>query len=603
MKKPFILISLLITVFFVNACLVRSGFAGECDDFEGQDKIDCEENARQIKQAQEKLDAETKEGARVKAEIGTVGEQLNYTVGVLNETEAQLEEKKSQILSLEEQRKNNNELKSLKEAKRAELVRYIYKRGQANVLSIFLSSDGFSKAIQLWGQQQIFLKKKVNELAGLTREVLALNAVLGVETEKKEVLTGEVSGLSQKKNALVIEKSNLEVTHSKIQDEIARVASELAGITARQQQLLAEKLGSFSTSVGDVPPPDDNPPPHFAGKAYALFSFGAPHRVGMSQFGALGRAKAGQNYRDILNAYYNNVRIEKRDDLTSTIEVYGYGRINFEDNYLYGIAEMPTNWADQGGFEALKSQAVAARSYAIAATGNGGNGICAGEGCQVYNSGKAAGGADAWYRAVNETRGEVMLSNDTGQVISAWYSSTTGGYTLSSASVWGRPTPYAQGIKDVIPGGAWPTDAYEGTNGGRSPWFYKAWYHSRNQAASRPSAWLNEEEFADILNAVWLYTVDNGTVSHLSQVDKGGGDTWSHEQVRTELTNRGYSPITSISDITDTTFSDGGFTLSVNAVTDQEIKSFSGGDFRAIFNIRAPGELIITSSLFSVEER
>ncbi|PIZ43882.1 hypothetical protein COY33_00675, partial [candidate division WWE3 bacterium CG_4_10_14_0_2_um_filter_42_7] len=132
-----------------------------------------------------------------------------------NETEEQLEDKKSQILSLEEQRKNNNELKVLKEAKRAELVRYIYKRGQASVLSIFLSSDGFSKAIQLWGQQQIFLKKKVNELAGLTREVLALNAVLGVEEEKKEVLTGEVSGLSQKKTALVIEKSNLEVTHSK----------------------------------------------------------------------------------------------------------------------------------------------------------------------------------------------------------------------------------------------------------------------------------------------------------------------------------------------------------------------------------------------------
>ncbi|PIS21202.1 hypothetical protein COT51_04020 [candidate division WWE3 bacterium CG08_land_8_20_14_0_20_41_15] len=596
MKKLLILTSLLITAFFVNACLARSSFAvPTCTTLE-----ECE---REEREAQERLDKAREEGEVVEEEMGTVGRQLNYTTGVLNETEEQLEDKKSQILSLEEQRKNNNELKVLKEAKRAELVRYIYKRGQASVLSIFLSSDGFSKAIQLWGQQQIFLKKKVNELAGLTREVLALNAVLGVEEEKKEVLTGEVSGLSQKKTALVIEKSNLEVTHSKIQDEIARVASELAGITARQQQLLAEKLGSFSTSVGDVPPPDDNPPPHFSGKAYALFSFGAPHRVGMSQFGALGRAKAGQNYRDILNAYYNNVRIEKRDDLTSTIEVYGYGRINFEENYLYGIAEMPTNWADQGGFEALKAQAIAARSYAIAATGNGGNGICAGEGCQVYNSGKASGGADAWYRAVSETRGEVMLSNDTGQVISAWYSSTTGGYTLSSASVWGRPTAWAQGIKDVAPGGTWPNDAYEGSKGGRSPWFYKAWYHSRYQTASRPSAWLNEEEFADILNSVWLYTVDSGTVSHLSQVDKGGGETWSHEQVRQELTNRGYTPITSISDITDTTFSDGGFTLSVNAVTDQGIKSFSGGDFRAIFNIRAPGELIITSSLFSVEER
>ena len=43
------------------------------------------------------------------------------------------------------------------------------------------------------------------------------------------------------------------------------------------------------------------------------------------------------------------------------------------------IYEMPSSWGDQGGMEALKAQAVAARSYALARGGS----ICATEACQV----------------------------------------------------------------------------------------------------------------------------------------------------------------------------------------------------------------------------
>jgi len=439
----------------------------------------------------------------------------------------------------------------------------------------------------------------------LSEELDALLVSLDETRDKKEHLEGEVAGLESKKQALAVEKANLEAKYEEIQTEITDIAREIAGITARQQQLLAEKLGSFSTSVGEVPPSDDNPPPHFGERpAFAVYSFGAPHRVGMSQYGAFGRAKAGQDYRTILGAYYNNVRIEKRDNLPGDLEVYGYGRLSFEDNYLKGIAEMPTKWADEGGFEALKAQAVAARSYAMAATGMGASGICSGEACQVYRPSKVGDGAAArWHQAVAETRGEVMVSQDTGEVIAAWYSSTTGGFTRSSADVWGKSRSWALGIRDVADGGSWPDDAYEGAKYGSSPWFYKAWYHPRNVSPSRPSAWLTQSEFVDILNCLWLYTLDNGTVTHLSQLDKPNEDTWSGEKVREALRARGGDPLDSVSDLPAPSFSKAGFTVSLSFVTDKGLKTFSGADFKSIFNLRSPGELFIASSLFNIERQ
>ena len=64
--------------------------------------------------------------------------------------------------------------------------------------------------------------------------------------------------------------------------------------------------------------------------AFAAFSFGAPHRKGMSQYGAWGRAKSGQSAEDILRAYYGGVEIKKDYSTNITITVRGYGAVNLE---------------------------------------------------------------------------------------------------------------------------------------------------------------------------------------------------------------------------------------------------------------------------------
>lgn len=101
------------------------------------------------------------------------------------------------------------------------------------------------------------------------------------------------------------------------------------------------------------------------------------------------------------------------------------------EEYVKGVvpSEMPATWP----LEALKAQAVAARSYAVAYVQRYGE-ICTTESCQVYDPDKRTAQSD---RAVDETRGIVLTFND--QVVLAYYSSTCGGHTdMWSSAPWTR---------------------------------------------------------------------------------------------------------------------------------------------------------------------
>jgi len=151
----------------------------------------------------------------------------------------------------------------------------------------------------------------------------------------------------------------------KAKDYQRELSAKIADLSARQQAILAEKAGTFQTTVGDVPLADDpaSRPDYNPGfsPAFAAFSFGAPHFKGLSQYGAFGRAKSGQSAEDILRAYYGSgIEIKKDYSTGININVQGYGSVDLE-TYAKRIYEMPGSWGDEGGMEALKAQAVAAR--------------------------------------------------------------------------------------------------------------------------------------------------------------------------------------------------------------------------------------------------
>ncbi|AZG46864.1 Amidase enhancer [Gordonia insulae] len=96
------------------------------------------------------------------------------------------------------------------------------------------------------------------------------------------------------------------------------------------------------------------------------------------------------------------------------------------DDYVKGVIpkESVPQWADSGGAEALKAQAVAARTYALAAIA-GGKKIDDTQNSQVY--GAVASEDPRTNRAADATAGQILLQS--GKPAFTEFSSSTGGYT------------------------------------------------------------------------------------------------------------------------------------------------------------------------------
>ncbi|MGA7227137.1 MAG: SpoIID/LytB domain-containing protein [Acidimicrobiia bacterium] len=121
------------------------------------------------------------------------------------------------------------------------------------------------------------------------------------------------------------------------------------------------------------------------------------------------------------------------------------------EDYLYGLSEVPSYWPS----EALKTQAIIGRSYAVATAlergGMDGSNKLSSCGCHLRNStadqvfigwGKedpGRGGA-SWTQAVNDTAGQALIHPDSGYpmgIAKAFYSSSNGGWSENVEDVWG----------------------------------------------------------------------------------------------------------------------------------------------------------------------
>lgn len=115
------------------------------------------------------------------------------------------------------------------------------------------------------------------------------------------------------------------------------------------------------------------------------------------------------------------------------------------DDYIRGVVagEMPSSWPQ----EALRAQAVAARTYALATSKNGdGFDQYADTRSQVYNG--IAGETDTTDAAVAATAGEVVSYQ--GKPIVTYYFSTSGGRTenIENVFIGAEPEPYLTSVED-----------------------------------------------------------------------------------------------------------------------------------------------------------
>lgn len=414
-----------------------------------------------------------------------------------------------------------------------------------------------------------------------------------------EQISSDIKNLTVKKETLNSQKINLDALKKRVDEQAGFLAREVdkankyvsdlsgkvAALSARQNEILAARSGNFTASIGDSELSDDynSSIKGFREAApwgsFAIFSFGAyTHQggaKGMSQYGARGRAQNGQDHKQILQAYYKTSPVNK--DTGGTIKVDGFkDPLNFEDYYLMGIAEMPSSFPK----EALKAQAIAARTYAYRYKIEGRT-ICTDEYCQVFRKSKADNPPGEWRSAVLETRGQIL------EGVVTYYSSTTGGYITTM----GWDTTDGNGGSNFF------DKSYEKIGG--SPWAYKAWYRKgyspSGDSCGRNNPWLSSEELADIINAV-LYRDDRVTPITTSC---WGGNPYSYSELRSKA--NGPSSVSSVS-----VAQGNGRTNEVVFQTDKGEIRISGSDFKTAFNLRAPGRLQIPQSgfaFFNIEKK
>lgn len=203
--------------------------------------------------------------------------------------------------------------------------------------------------------------------------------------------------------------------------------------------------------------------------------------------------------------------------------------VRLHDEYLRGIAEMPSSWP----IAALKSQVIAARSYALSRYGNGRTTSACD--CHVYDSTKdqrfagwakeaEANWGQRWALAVSETapdplNGMAVVAD--GKPVTAYFFSSSGGRTQDVSEVWGSRIRWLVSVPDP-----WSLDPKINPT-------YAAWSREISQAVMAKAFALN-----DVISVAFpLRTAGGGVRSAVATSSTGATATLTGEifRSRTQL--------------------------------------------------------------------
>ena len=164
---------------------------------------------------------------------------------------------------------------------------------------------------------------------------------------------------------------------------------------------------------------------------------GSPTVISLTTNGATKKYRHGQIFLKVIR----DKALGKRLAIINSVRL--------QDEYLWGIGEVPSSWPTQ----ALEAQAIASRTYAYAKSTK----IRSACDCHLYAtiSDQTFAGyskeseprfGEIWKAAVNRTAGSIITYE--GRPITAYFSSSSGGTTETSEHAWGTATPYTVSVPD-----------------------------------------------------------------------------------------------------------------------------------------------------------
>ncbi len=210
--------------------------------------------------------------------------------------------------------------------------------------------------------------------------------------------------------------------------------------------------------------------------------------------------------------YRGDIEIKRYSDSDMTvINVVGM------QEYLYGV--VPREIGGNSPYEAVKAQAIVARTYAVK---NYTKRMKWGFNLYPTVDDQAYGGYE-WEnvnsnRAVDETDGKVVVYD--GELISGYYFSTSGGHTENSENVWGGELGYLKGVPDP----------YEPDDLSKTTWTVEL---TADEVKERLAKY--DVDVGDVLDITPLEYSDAGRVLELKIEGTEGSTIITKSKVRTYL--------------------------------------------------------------------
>lgn len=192
--------------------------------------------------------------------------------------------------------------------------------------------------------------------------------------------------------------------------------------------------------------------------------------------------------------------------------------VNIED-YVKG--SVPWEIGNDKPLEAIKAQAVCARTYAAMQTRHRSQGfdVCTTVDCQVYQG--VAAGNEITDQAVDETAGLFMYYD--GKYAEAYYYSSNGGASEDAKNVWGDEVGYLKGKAD-------PYEAYVASRISKYNWTTT---FTKDELTNRLSAM--GVKIGTVKNVYVSEYTPNGNVYSLTFEGTGGSKTYYRESCRVVL--------------------------------------------------------------------
>lgn len=569
---------------------------GEIDDEIEQKQEEKEQKEGELEQSQTREYLYLQEGLSISERLVALEQDLGGLKEDVESSSARLEE-------LDVLVKEAADEVAEAESKYEQVSLELYKQSRISIIDVIFSSSGLSDLARQMGFRRYGISAMLEDVRGYRDEFLGISAKhnsLTLEVEQLE------ESLSQMEDDLIIlegqkamyeQLASIEASRQQqIVGEMVTLLDEIDQLSAASQAAMEEKIGETESESGggvggdrgtspQVPMGDPGRYDIYRGGEKVASSVSGPIRVVPTTADYFKLIESGGIYRGVL-------------EMRSDSNVFVINELDME-LYLRGIGEVPSSWH----MEALKTQVVAARSYAAANwnkrldLGYNLRDDTADQNYVGYGKEIESGGG-RWVSAVDRTKGEVLRSD--GLLISAYYHSTCGGHTLSSQEVWGGARSYAQPESDWYNNGSWAS--YDAS----SPFSYKRWCGGSQDPCTTAED-INNVEMVDLLNAALYLSIDPNSSLRQNNVrrqDLGGFspsqiiDALGSGNTITDLIG-GFVGVQSIYNSGGDSISPDVRKTSILRVTGTSgVRDISAGVFWVVFNSRAPGSAHIFYSNF-----